>query len=1345
MMWRPVREVFRGTWERFVDGLLHSASYPAARFLSPALEKQAATSAASRWQAWWSTKQAAASPTTASPTPTLPIASSVAVAAGSTVSAPAAPTPRLARLCGATTAPGCSTGSARAASGSACSTAPLLSARNDASCSATDDKQGRDHLPSDGSSARPSKKPRPPGTKPLRWSTSEEKARFRKRLEREGWWPPARLDLEVEPTQKNCAGESTTTARPARDCSFSTTTPGSALSVATTTQTYPAGSSSVVVSTSASSSSTSQPQERLPSYTRRTARLQPTTYLASAAFSASSATTGVTTVVGADEATSTSPSSEGAGIILTIGRLPPHRGCFEEQSAAQVEEPSRSVVGGSSLLAAGGVVEIDRLCVPWHEVQEFAPLFRNPHIPKIYYNYSWHRFQFEQRLGITDLHGFHADVMHMSRLSDGAPERAQMANTNLEDCTITAYHHLETVLQSIEFRGETFHDLYHQHWHEFGQVLAEIESRGVGLNVQRLQQLTAQAERERGAAEQKFRMWVKGQMTNKRETFEKKKQAELEQLQAEHLSGTGRGTTGSKIRKKAAATAFDEQNAHLLHIGSTKQLMQLLFAPWDNCTVKDDDYGSTLTTNRSPTGTRPNYYSSSSKSDDVLFLPEADSFSVEAEYFDEEAVASARADAEQNVLELYQVQSDLETYLKKWVEDEPNEEGEGGSCEGLEAAQEMSDDLDQEVDEDEIRMTRAEMSQKLKKLKLADLKLWVDLLRPWSEEVTQKSKLGTKGKLIAELLRIPELADLEQRRAEQICKADKTLQHITIPGLGLEPHSYTKKGWPSVSKDTLAAILKRHRLEVVAAREKDEGGVEQQALDGADARGTPTRREGLHDDVEHEVSRLDEALENRLQKDTDGRDDERRQSDVLYSADQQSKPEAAPNSPVQHAAAETTPPPPFDPSLLEYLDSTAMLQSFMYPLANYAIEYNKQKSNETLAASLPRIYMNLNLYTATGRLACRKPNLQNVPTASRTYNLRSCFAAAPGKTFVIIDYSQLELRLLAHLANCEAMLDGFKKGGDFHSRTALAMFPHIGKHDSTQAVSQQHAVVVGGDVTNGGNNAPETSNNTDGTRMLAEHQDDIAYVKDQFPVERKKAKTLNFAVVYGVTKYGLAKTLQLDGGAEEAEQIINTWYARFPEVLQWQQRTIQRAYEDGYVETLLGRRRWIPDLHSYYTAQQQQQQQMAAQVFVDRSAEHVANRPHLEPEELQLPGQHHDDREDHHHPSNKRSAPPRSNKQVLTHARRKHLERVATNTPVQGSAADVVTNAMIELHRSPVLKELKFVQILQIHDELILEGPVENAEAAEREIIRLAESTSGMMMKLRTPLVVDSRISDTWM
>ncbi|CAK0812461.1 unnamed protein product [Prorocentrum cordatum] len=183
-------------------------------------------------------------------------------------------------------------------------------------------------------------------------------------------------------------------------------------------------------------------------------------------------------------------------------------------------------------------------------------------------------------------------------------------------------------------------------------------------------------------------------------------------------------------------------------------------------------------------------------------------------------------------------------------------------------------------------------------------------------------------------------------------------------------------------------------------------------------------------------------------------------------------------------------------------------------------------------------------------------------------------------------------------------------------------------------------------------------------------------VKEAFPLERGRAKTLNFAILYGKTAWGLSQDWGIELGA--AQQIIDDWFEAYPEIRQWQARTQDEARQSGGVRTLLGRFRRLPAVRDVLSAQ-----------------------------------------------------------------KRNHALRAAINTPVQGSAADIVTLAMLRLASCRyLLHEVGFHMVLQVHDEVVLEGPEARAEDALWQVRRLMEDPLPFGMAAR--LVVDARTAKNW-
>jgi DNA polymerase-1 len=264
----------------------------------------------------------------------------------------------------------------------------------------------------------------------------------------------------------------------------------------------------------------------------------------------------------------------------------------------------------------------------------------------------------------------------------------------------------------------------------------------------------------------------------------------------------------------------------------------------------------------------------------------------------------------------------------------------------------------------------------------------------------------------------------------------------------------------------------------------------------------------------------------------------------------------------------------------------------------------------------------LQTVAATGRLSSVNPNLQNVPIRSALgREIRGCFVAGPGLLLTAADYSQVELRVLAQLAGEPVLKDIFRRGEDVHTATACQVF------------------------------AVEPSELDAGMRS--------------------KAKMINYGIVYGLTDFGLADRLQIP--REEAAAFIATYFERFPAVREFIERTIAGAIEQGYVTTLLGRRRQIPELR----ARNRQQHALG--------------------------------------------------------------ERLAVNTVIQGTAADIIKVAMVRC--SHALDGMRSRLILQIHDELLFEGP---PEEADRLRTLVAREMSGAW-ELDPPLAVDIGVGPNWL
>jgi DNA polymerase-1 len=304
-----------------------------------------------------------------------------------------------------------------------------------------------------------------------------------------------------------------------------------------------------------------------------------------------------------------------------------------------------------------------------------------------------------------------------------------------------------------------------------------------------------------------------------------------------------------------------------------------------------------------------------------------------------------------------------------------------------------------------------------------------------------------------------------------------------------------------------------------------------------------------------------------------------------------------------------------------------------YPLPKVLLEHRAlAKLKSTYTDKLPlmvnpktgRVHTTFAQATAvTGRLASNDPNLQNIPVrTAEGRRIREAFVAPPGHLILSADYSQIELRIMAHLSGDPALVHAFQEGHDIHRATAAEIFG-----------------VTPSEVTN-----------------------------DQ----RRYIKAVNFGLIYGMSAFGLAQQLDIERSA--AAQFIDKYFARYPGVAQYMQRTRETARANGYVETVFGRRLWLPDINA-------------------------AGGP-----------------------------------------RRAAAERAAINAPMQGTAADLIKLAMIEVQRWLDRERLRTRLVLQVHDELVLEVPDGEVELVARE---LPGRMSGVST-LSVPLVVDVGTGENW-
>lgn len=260
----------------------------------------------------------------------------------------------------------------------------------------------------------------------------------------------------------------------------------------------------------------------------------------------------------------------------------------------------------------------------------------------------------------------------------------------------------------------------------------------------------------------------------------------------------------------------------------------------------------------------------------------------------------------------------------------------------------------------------------------------------------------------------------------------------------------------------------------------------------------------------------------------------------------------------------------------------------------------------------------------TGRLSSTEPNLQNIPVRSDFgRQIRKAFIAERGFKILSVDYSQIELRIMAHLSGDISLINAFQKGLDIHKATASEIF----KIKRSNAITQEH---------------------------------------------RRRAKAVNFGLIYGMGAFGLSE--QLNISHKEAQNYINIYFMRYPKVESYMQHTKIHALQYGFVETIFGRRLYLPKINS-------------KKVIEKRSA-----------------------------------------------------ERVAINAPVQGSAADIIKQAMILVDRWIVKEKVNAKMIMQVHDELIFEVKNDEVDNIKNKIKQLMES----VVLLKVPLIVDTGVGNNW-
>lgn len=304
-----------------------------------------------------------------------------------------------------------------------------------------------------------------------------------------------------------------------------------------------------------------------------------------------------------------------------------------------------------------------------------------------------------------------------------------------------------------------------------------------------------------------------------------------------------------------------------------------------------------------------------------------------------------------------------------------------------------------------------------------------------------------------------------------------------------------------------------------------------------------------------------------------------------------------------------------------------------YPLPKVLLKYRSlAKLKSTYTDKLPnminpatgRVHTSYHqAVAATGRLSSTDPNLQNIPIKTEEgRKVRQAFIASKGYKILAADYSQIELRIMAHLSGDKGLLNAFEQGLDIHRATAAEVFG-----------------------------------------------EDLDNVSDE---QRRSAKAINFGLIYGMSSFGLGKQLRI--GRKEAQSYIDLYFERYPGVADYMNRIRERAAEKGYVETIMGRRLYLPEIRS-------------------RNA-----------------------------------------------MRRQAAERTAINAPMQGTAADIIKRAMIDVDAWLQESKVDAKLIMQVHDELVL-------EVAESEVTKVNEKICSLMtnaMALDVPLLVESGVGKNW-
>ncbi len=320
----------------------------------------------------------------------------------------------------------------------------------------------------------------------------------------------------------------------------------------------------------------------------------------------------------------------------------------------------------------------------------------------------------------------------------------------------------------------------------------------------------------------------------------------------------------------------------------------------------------------------------------------------------------------------------------------------------------------------------------------------------------------------------------------------------------------------------------------------------------------------------------------------------------------------------------------------QYVTSEEVLESLRskHPIVDKILGFRGlKKLLSTYIDSLPllinkrtgKIHTSFNqTVTSTGRLSSSNPNLQNIPIRNEDgKEIRKAFIPDDGCKFFSADYSQIELRIMAHLSQDKNMIDAFNEGNDIHAATASKLYK----------------------------------------RPIADITRD----------ERSKAKTANFGIIYGISVFGLAERMNVS--RQEAKELIEGYFTTYPQIKEYMDKSIEVAREQGYIETIFGRKRFLPDINS-------------------------------------------------------RNAVVRG-----------YAERNAINAPIQGSAADIIKVAMINIYNRFQSESLKSKMILQVHDELNFSVYPNEEEIVQKIVVEEMEKA----YKMRVPLNADSGWGNNWL